>query len=66
MKSLVDDVVVTCDESEDTPVIIPINAINYWLIVVVLLAMACFLLLVVIVVKYCMKLRLTNPCLLLY
>ena len=47
MKSLVDDVVVTCDEIMDTTENVPIspnNAINYWLITAILLAIACLLL----------------------
>ena len=39
MKSLVDHLVVTCDEIEDIPKIAsinPSNGINYWLIAVVL------------------------------
>ena len=48
MKNLVDDLVVTCDEIEDTPesaVINPSNGTNYWLITVALLVIACLLLL---------------------
>ena len=59
MKSLVDDLVVTCDRIADTPksaVINPSDGINYWLIAVVLLSVACLLLLVVIVVNYCIVL----------
>ena len=69
MKIVVDDLIATCDEVEDTPKIRPINpsdGINYWLIVVVLVAIARLLFLVVIVVNYCIKRGLTIPCLLLY
>ena len=46
MKSLVDDLVVTCDEVEDIPgnaSIYPSNGITDWLVVFVLLAVACLL-----------------------
>ena len=59
MKSLVDDLVVTCDRIADTPksaVINPSDGINYWLIAVALSSVACLLLLVVIVVNYCIVL----------
>ena len=64
MKSLVDDLVVMCDEIVDetqSSIINPINGINYCLIAVVLLVTGCLLLLVVIVVKHCMKRGLTIP-----
>ena len=69
MKSLFDDLAVTCDEIEDTQESVVVNTskrINYWLIVVVLFAIACLLSLVTIVVKYCMKRGLTIPFLLSY
>ena len=62
IKSLVDDLVVSCDETADTPETISINpsdGINYCLIAVVLLKIVCLLLLVVIVVKYSLKRELT-------
>ena len=62
MKSLVDDLIVACDEIVNTPgsaSINPSNGINYWVIVVVLLAIACLLLLMVIVVNYYMRSGLT-------
>ena len=68
MKNLVDDLVVTCDEIEDTSesgVINPSYGKKYWPIAGALLTIAC-LLLQVIIVKYYMKLELTIPCLLLY
>ena len=46
MKSLVDDLVVTCEEIEGTleiAVINPSNGINYWLIAVDLLATSCLI-----------------------
>ena len=67
--SLVDDLVVTCDEVENIPKstsISPSNGINYWLIAAALLAIACLLLLLAITVKYHMKSGLTISCLLLY
>ena len=69
MKSVIDDVAVTCDEVEYTLESAPINLsnrINYCLISLVLLAIPCLLLLGVIVVKYEMKCGLTIPCLLSY
>ena len=69
MKSLADDLVVSCDEIVDTPETALINSsggINHGLIAVVLLATACLLLLMVMVVKYYMKPRLTISCLFLY
>ena len=68
MKSLVDDLVVTCDKTEDTPeseVINLSNRINDWLIVV-LLAIKGSVLPVDIIGKYNMKRGLTIPCLLSY
>ena len=68
MKSLADDVVVTCDEIEDTPERASINlsdGINYWLISVVLLSITYLLLLMAIIVKYYMKLGLTIPCIII-
>ena len=68
MKSIFDDLVVTCDEIINTPETISISlsgGINYWLIAVVLLAIACLLLLVV-VVKFNIKHGLTIPCSLSY
>ena len=53
-QSLVDDLVGTCDEIEDTPnrvVINLTNGINYWLFAVGLLETAYLLLLVVMAVK---------------
>ena len=58
IKSLVDDLVVTCDEVVDTPKSTPISpsdGINYCLIHVVLLSIVGFLLFLAIVVKYYMK-----------
>ena len=69
MNSLVDYLVVACGEIVDTSENAPIslnNVINYWLITVVLLSISCLLLFIAIFVKYCMKRRLTIPCLLLY
>ena len=69
MKIVVDDLVPTCHEVEDTPKIPPINpsdGIKYWLIAVVLVAIVRLLFLVFIVVNYCLKDGLTIPCLLLY
>ena len=54
MKSLVDDLVVTCYDIKDTQKSAPVSlshGIYYWLIVIVLLAVACLLLLVVMVFK---------------
>ena len=63
--SITDDVVVTCDQIVDTPKSPAVSVIiNYWFIVVILLAMGCFLILVVIVVKYYMKREFTIPSLL--
>ena len=68
MKSLADDLVVTCDEILDTPDTTSINSndkTNYWLIASVLLAVTWLLLLLaVIVVKYHVKDELTILCLL--
>ena len=67
MKSLADDLVVTCDEILDTPDTTSINSndkTNYWLIATVLLAVTWLLLLAVIVVKYHVKDELTILCLL--
>ena len=58
MQGLVDDLVVTCDEIEDTSKGVAINfrnRINYWLIAVGLLAITYLLLLMVMTVKYFMK-----------
>lgn len=66
MKSLADDLVVTCDEVADTPESVPINpsdGINYQHIAVALLAITSLLLFVDIVFKLCMKLELTILCL---
>ena len=54
MEILVDDVIVTRDESVDaieTTSVNPDDKMNYWLTVVVLLKIACLLLSVVIIVK---------------
>ena len=62
MKNLVNDLVVTRNETTDTPEIGPINhsnGVNYWLIDVILLAIACLLLLMATVVKYYIKRGLT-------
>ena len=68
MKSLADDLVVTCDEILDTPDTTSINSndkTNYWLIASALLAVTWLLLLLaVIVVKYHVKDELTILCLL--
>ena len=67
MKGLVDDLLVTCEETEGTPNSVVINGsneINYWVITVFLLVIACFLKLVTIGVKYYMQCGLTIPCLL--
>ena len=73
--SLVDDLVVMCDEIEDmvenlnyvAPEATLINS-NYktscWVIAVVLLAIACSLLVLVIVIKHYMRQKKTIPCLL--
>ena len=56
---------VTCDENIDTPESVVVNSnyrINYWLIVVALLAIACFLVVVAIITKYYIKHELTIPC----
>ena len=69
MKSIVDDIVVNCNEFVDMAKTAPVNPndkTNYWLTAVALLAIACLLSLVVIIVTYHMKLGLTIPCLLLY
>ena len=70
IKSLADDLVVTCDEILDTPDTTSINSndkTNYWLIASVLLAVTWLLLLLaVIVVKYHVKDELTILCLLSY
>lgn len=53
-KILIDGLLVTCDEIEDTPESLsvnPSNEINYWLKTVVPLAIVCLVLLVAIVVK---------------
>lgn len=58
MKSLVDDLVVTCGEIVDMPEttsVNPTDKINYWFIGAALLVLACLLLLVVIFVKYYVK-----------
>ena len=65
MKSLTDDIVVTCQDTTETPKSTRINhsdGINYCLIV--LLSIACLLFLVTIAVKYYMKYRSAVPCLL--
>ena len=54
MKSLVNDVVITCDEIVETPKCAPINpsdGINHWLIAVALLAITCY---------YCLRLPLSS------
>lgn len=64
MKSPVNDLVVSCDEIEDTPKSVVINysgGINYQLITAVLLAITCLLMMVAIIVKYYMKRGLTIP-----
>lgn len=64
MYSLVNDLVVICDETEDIPNSSSINLsnkISYWLIAVVLLATLCLLLLVTIFVKWYVKRGLTTP-----
>ena len=53
MKSIADDLVVTCDEIVDTPESVPSNlsdGIGYWLIAVVLVSIACSLMFVATVV----------------
>ena len=65
MKRLTDDIVVTCQDTTETPKSTRINhsdAMNYCLIV--LLSIACLLFLVTIAVKYYMKYRSAVPCLL--
>ena len=67
MKSLVHDLVVTCDEIVDISRTISASLkgkTNYWL--VVSLVIACLLLLVVVVVKYYMKRGSKITCLLSY
>ena len=69
MKNLVDDIVVTGDKTVDMAeiaVISPSNKIRLWLIDIVLLSFAFLLLLVAVFGKYCVKRKLTIPCLLLY
>ena len=69
MKGLVDDLVVTCDDTVDAPKsasVNPSNEISYWFIAVVLLAFVCLLSLVAIVVTYHITRRLKIPCLLSY
>ena len=64
MNSLADNLVVTCHAIVDISKSAPINPsdeISCWLI-----AASLVLLLVIIVFKYCMKHRLTIPCLLSY
>ena len=64
MYSLVNDLVVICDETEDIPNSSSINLsnkISYWLIAVVLLATLCLLLLATIFVKWYVKRGLTTP-----
>ena len=53
MKSIVDDILVTCDEIVDTPKSTPVNpsdGLDYWIVPVVILAIAVLLLFVPIVV----------------
>ena len=69
MKSLVDDLAVTCDEIIDTTEnasVNPNDKANYCFIAIVLLAVVCLLLLVVIFVKYHIKHALKIPSLLPY
>ena len=69
IKSLLENLVVICDEIVDTPDSASISlrsGINYWLIPVVLLAIAGLLILMAIIINYYMKHELTIPCLLLY
>ena len=66
MKSLIDDLLVTCDDTPASRLVSPSDGINYWLIAFVLLSIASLLLFVAIVVKYCMKRGLTILCLLSY
>ena len=68
-KSLIDDLVVLCDEILDTPNIVSVNSTkktNHLLLGVALLATLCLKLLVVITVKYYIKHGLAIPCLLSY
>ena len=67
IKSLADDLLVTCDEIEDTPnstVIKPSNGINDWLIAVAIIAITYLLLFMTLIVTYYMKHGLTIPYLL--
>ena len=69
IKSINDDLVVTCEEIVDTQESAPVNpsgGIKYWLIAVILSSIACLLLLVAIVVKYYKKSELMISCLLSY
>ena len=65
IKSLADDLVVTCDEIADTPnsvVFNPSNGINYWIIAVSIYNRV----FIITGIKYYIKRRLTSPCLLSY
>ena len=68
-ESLVHDLVVAFDETEDAPKSVVINSSTgtiYRLITVILLAISCLLLLVVVIFKYCMKRELEIQILLLH
>ena len=69
LESLIDDLVVTFDEIENTLQSAPVkpgNGINYCLIDDVFLTTVCLLFLVVIIVMYYMKRELRVSCLLSY
>lgn len=66
MASIANDLVVTCDKTEDIPESTSSFRSKEQIISVFLLPIACLLLLVTIVVKYYIKRGLTNPCLLSY
>lgn len=69
LESLIDDLVVTFDEIENTLQSAPVkpgNGINYCLIDDVFLTTVCLLFLVVIIVMYYMKRELIVSCLLSY
>lgn len=66
MASIANDLVVTCDKTEDIPESTSIFPSKEQIFSVFLLPIACLLLLVTIVVKYYIKRGLTNSCLLSY
>ena len=66
MASIANDLVVTCDKTEDIPESTSIFPSKEQIISVFLLPIPCLLLLGTIAVKYYIKRGLTNPCLLSY